>query len=75
VSLDLDDVIEKGWRMKLERAWPENSTLGLYIYNWSFNPAGTLTVQYTHQRIHSRHNYRWIYPTHEILKYTGTEKE
>ncbi len=24
VSLDLDDVIEKGWRMKLEKAWSEN---------------------------------------------------
>lgn len=75
VSLDLDDVIEKGWRSKLESAWISGPTRGLYIYNWSFNPDGSPAVQYTHQRIHSRHNYKWIYPTHEILEYTGKEKE
>lgn len=75
VSLDLDDVIEKGWRKKLEDAWSSGSTRGLYIYNWSFNPDGSPAVQYTHQRIHSRQNYKWIYPTHEVLEYMGTENE
>lgn len=75
VSLDLDDVIEKGWREKLESAWSSGSTRGLYIYNWSFNPDGSPAVQYTHQRIHSRKNYKWIYPTHEVLEYMGTESE
>lgn len=75
VSLDLDDVIEKGWREKLESAWIPGPTRGLYIYNWSFNTDGSPAVQYTHQRIHSRHNYRWIYPTHEVLEYMGSDKE
>ena len=71
VSSDLDDVIETGWREKLENAWQKNTTRGLYLYNWSFNDDGTPAVQYTHQRIHSRHNFHWIYPTHEVLEYTG----
>lgn len=75
VSADLDDVIEFGWREKLETAWQPNTTRGLYLYNWSFYPDGRPAVQYIHQRIHARHNFHWIYPTHEVLKYTGTEEE
>lgn len=71
VSSDLDDVIEAGWREKLENAWQNDTTRGLYLYNWSFNPDGTPAVQYTHQRIHSRQNFEWIYPTHEVLNYLG----
>lgn len=75
VSADLDDVIEFGWREKLENAWQPNITRGLYLYNWSFYPDGTPAIQYIHQRIHARHNFQWIYPTHEVLKYTGIEEE
>jgi glycosyltransferase involved in cell wall biosynthesis len=75
VSLDLDDVIELGWREKLESAWGHNTTRGLYLYNWSFNDDGTPSVQYTHQRIHARKKFHWIYPTHEVLEYLGIEKE
>lgn len=75
VSSDLDDVIELGWREKLENAWQKDTTRGLYQYNWSFNSDGTPAVQYTHQRIHARHNFHWIYPTHEILEYTGPGEE
>lgn len=75
VSLDLDDVIEKGWRQKLEKTWEPDTTRGLYIYNWSFNPDGSPAVQYTHQRIHSRHGFKWIYPTHELLEYEESKAE
>lgn len=75
VSSDLDDVIESGWREKLDKAWQDDTTRGLYLYNWSFNNDGTPAVQYTHHRIHARHNFHWIYPTHEILKYTGAGEE
>ena len=75
VSSDLDDVIELGWREKLENAWQKDTTRGLYLYNWSFNADGTPAVQYTHQRIHARHDFHWIYPTHEILEYTGPGEE
>lgn len=75
VSSDLDDVVEYGWREKLEKVWQKDTKRGFYLYNWSFNADGTPAVQYTHQRIHARHDYHWIYPTHEVLEYTGTEPE
>lgn len=77
VSADLDEVIQPGWRECLEKYWEKDTTRGLYLYNWSFNEDGTPATQYTHQRIHCRHGFKWIYPTHEVLKYTGegTEKQ
>ncbi len=75
VAPDLDDVMEPGWRAKLEAAWAPGTHRGQYLYNWSFHPDGTPAVQYIHQRIHSRHGYRWIYPTHEVLEFTGEAPE
>lgn len=75
VSSDMDEVVEKGWRERLENAWTDTTTRGHYLFNWSFNPDGTPAVQFIQSRIHARHGYKWIYPTHEILKYTGEGSE
>lgn len=75
ISMDMDEIIEKGWRESLERAWQPDSCRGRYLYNWSFGEDGTPEVQYYHDRIHARKNYHWIYPTHEILEYTGEGRE
>lgn len=75
ISLDLDEIIETGWREKLENSWQPDTTRGLYLFNWSFYDDGTPAVQYKYERIHSRHNYKWIYPTHEVLEYLGPGKE
>ena len=75
VSSDLDDVIEDGWSNHLQNAWTTETTRGLYLYNWSVNADGSPAVQYTWQRIHARHGFTWIYPTHEILKYLGEGEE
>lgn len=75
VSADVDDVIEYGWRKNLEKAWKKDTTRGFYLYNWSFNEEGQPLVQYTHNRIHARHGYHWIYPTHEIVEYIGEGEE
>lgn len=71
VAIDVDEVINVGWRETLEDAWQPNSCLGRYQYIWSFNPDGSPAVQFIQHRIHSRKNYHWIYPTHEVLEYTG----
>jgi len=75
VSSDLDDVIADGWRDHLEKSWTKETTRGSYLYNWSINDDGTPAVQYTWSRIHSRHGYKWIYPTHEVLEYIGAGEE
>ncbi|WP_051650926.1 tetratricopeptide repeat-containing glycosyltransferase [Lachnoclostridium phytofermentans] len=71
VALDVDEIINAGWRDALEDVWQPSSCLGRYQYIWSFNPDGSPAVQFVQHRIHARKNYHWIYPTHEILEYTG----
>jgi glycosyltransferase involved in cell wall biosynthesis len=75
VSPDLDEVFNPGWRKNLDEQWRDDTTRGTYLYNWSFAEDGTPMVQYVHERIHARHNYHWIYPTHEMLEYTGPGEE
>jgi tetratricopeptide (TPR) repeat protein len=74
-SLDVDEVINPGWRKCLEDAWMPTTTRGRYLYTWSFNADGSPGVQFGQQRIHSRHGYRWIYPTHEVLEYIGDKAD
>ncbi len=75
VSCDLDEVFEKGWRAKLEKAWAEDVTIAKYKYNWSFGIDGSPDVQYNLSKIHSRHDYKWVYPVHECLEYIGDKQE
>lgn len=72
---DLDEVLNKGWREKLENAWQPNTTMGKYLYNWSVNDDGSPGVQFTYFKSHSRFGYVWNYPVHECLKYVGEGPE
>lgn len=67
VCLDLDEVIEKGWRKKLEEIWKDDTTRLRYNYNWSFDEYGKPAVNYYIEKIHSRNNYKWTHPVHEVL--------
>ncbi len=75
VSNDLDEVFEAGWRQKLEDAWDETCTRARYLFTWSFNPDGTPCKQYTMEKIHRRRDFRWVHPVHEVLEYSGSDKE
>jgi len=74
-SLDVDEVINKGWRKCIEDSWTNTTTRGRYLYTWSFNADGSPGVQFSQHRMHSRHGYRWIYPTHEVLEYIGDKAD
>lgn len=67
VCTDLDEVFESGWRDELEKSW-NNSDRLRYKYNWSIDESNKPIVTFLYEKIHSRHNYEWIYPVHEILK-------
>lgn len=68
VCTDLDEVFEKGWRNKLERIWKEKNLTRLgYNYNWSFDDYGNPAVNFYISKIHSRKNYIWKHPVHEVL--------
>lgn len=75
VSNDLDEVFEAGWRQKLESAWNSEYTRARYMFTWSYNPDGTPKKQFTMEKIHKRHGFKWVHPVHEVLEYSGEQKD
>ena len=69
VCIDLDEIIEKGWRQKLESIWEDNTTRLRYNYNWSFDEYNRPAVNFYIEKIHSRNGYKWTHPVHEVLTY------
>lgn len=65
IALDMDEVLVKGWREKLEGIKPE-TTRPRYKYTWSWN-GDEPGLQYGGDKIHRRHGYRWKHPVHEVL--------
>ena len=75
ICLDLDEVIEKGWRKKLEKIWEKDTTRLRYNYNWSFDKYGKPAVNFYIEKIHSRNNYKWTHPVHEVLTYLSDNEK
>lgn len=73
ICTDLDEVFEPGWRTCLERAWRPNTKTGKYIYNWSHKEDGSPGVQIYYTKVHTRQGFRWNYPVHEWIAYSGDE--
>ena len=61
VALDLDEILNEGWRDELERVWQSDTTRLSYKFDWS---AG---VVFYSDKIHSRNGYYWKHPCHELL--------
>lgn len=75
VSNDLDEVFEPGWRAKLENAWQPAHTRASYMFTWSYHADGTANKQFRMEKIHRRHDFRWVHPVHEVLKYSGKDPD
>jgi tetratricopeptide (TPR) repeat protein len=68
VCIDLDEVLESGWREQLERLWQENQINCLkYLYHWSFDEYGNPAVTFHISKIHARKGFSWQHPVHEVL--------
>jgi tetratricopeptide (TPR) repeat protein len=74
ISLDMDEVLQPGWREALEQL-PPTVTRPRYKYVWSWNPDGTEGLTYGGDKIHARHGYTWKHPVHEVLKPDGVETQ
>lgn len=68
VCTDLDEVFKPGWRKTLEENW-NNSTRVRYNYNWSLDEKDNPIINFHLDKIHTRNNYKWEHPVHEVLKY------
>lgn len=71
VCTDLDEVLENGWRKKLEEIWQDNITRIRYNYNWKLDENNKPIVNFYTDKIHIRNNYKWTHPVHEVLTYTN----
>lgn len=71
VCTDLDEVFDPGWRQELESQWTNDTTCAKYNYIWSFDTNNNPLVNFNIEKIHTRNNYKWTHPVHEVLKYTG----
>ena len=70
VCMDLDEVIEKGWREKIINIWKDDTTRLRYNYNWRLDENNNPIVNFYIEKIHKRHGYIWKHPVHEVLYYT-----
>jgi tetratricopeptide (TPR) repeat protein len=62
VSLDLDEVLEEGWRDEVERLWTPTTTRLRYKFDVGVNGV------FFGEKIHSRHGYFWKWACHEWLQ-------
>lgn len=69
ICLDLDEIIQPGWRNVLENIWQNDTSRLRYIYNWSLDEKDNPIVSFYGEKIHSPKNYKWVNPVHEVLKY------
>ena len=59
ISLDLDEVLEEGWREEIERVWKEETTRLRYKFDWGCG------IAFYYEKIHHRKGYHWHHPCHE----------
>jgi tetratricopeptide (TPR) repeat protein len=63
ISLDLDEVLEKGWREEIERVWVKGQTTRLrYKFDWGCG------ISFFYEKIFAKHGYRFHHPVHEYPK-------
>ena len=74
VCTDLDEIFEPGWRKKLETIWKKNTNKLRYNYNWSLDNNNKPIINFYIEKIHSRKDYKWTHPVHEVLTYTGNNE-
>lgn len=69
VSLDLDEVLEDGWREEIERVWKDDTTRLKYMFDWGCG------IKFQYEKIHARHGYHWHHPCHEYPRSDGRINE
>jgi hypothetical protein len=68
IALDLDEVLQSGWREEIERVWTDGATRLRCRYDWGSG------FGFYWQKIHARHGYRWRHPCHEALVHDRIEE-
>lgn len=69
ISLDLDEVLEPGWREEIERVWTAETTRLRYRFDWGCG------ISFLYEKIHHRNGYHWHHPVHEYPRPDGRIQE
>lgn len=75
VCVDLDEVFLPGWRKEIERVWNRSCTRLRYMYHWKLDEKGNPVTYFYSDKIHTRKDYIWKHPVHEVLTYQGEGNE
>lgn len=75
IALDMDEVLQPGWREELERAHTLGVTRPTYRFITSWLPDGSPGTEFDGFRIHTRFGYRWKFPIHEIPNPYGIQEK
>lgn len=59
ISLDLDEMMEPGWRQEIQRVWTPRTTRLRYFFDWGMG------IKFKYEKIHARKGYFWHHPCHE----------
>ena len=65
ISLDLDEVLEPGWRAEIERVWQADTSRLRYKFDWGCG------ISFDYEKIHHRRGYHWHHPVHEYPRPDG----
>lgn len=66
ISLDLDEVLEPGWREEIERVWVKGETTRLrYKFDWGCG------ISFYYEKIFAKHGYSFHHPVHEYPRPDG----
>ena len=74
LSLDLDEVVNTGWRAAIEKGWTKGVNRARYPYVFSHDDQGRDGVTFLNNRIHARHGFRWRHACHEGVYPDRTEE-
>ena len=75
ICLDLDEVIQPGFIEIINNLWKNETTRLRYNYNWKLDKNNKPIVNFYVDKIHSRNNYKWTHPVHEVLSFIGDKEE
>ena len=71
IIADMDEVLQPGWREELQKAYDAKDEKGLprprHKLVTDYDLEGKPAVEFYANRIHTRDNYRWRYPIHEVI--------
>jgi glycosyltransferase involved in cell wall biosynthesis len=71
ISIDLDDIMCKGWRKKIEENWVIGETKMLnypYVHAWEDGEQKIPKITIWGFKVHCPKSYYWKYPIHEVLE-------